>query len=569
MPLGERNVLVIDADGSRRFVSAFEAGQMTRRDPDFLPRGLGPNAIAELGSGGLELVVRRSRDLMDNNEYVANAVEGRVESIVGVGIDDLEPATGFEELDAAIARLLEWAARAVDPCRLMSLGESQRLFQTEVEVAGGVLVHYTVAKARTTVKGKWPAMPAIELIEFERMPLDLSGQVPQGQDGAGNHVRQGVEVDGDGCVVAYHVLTHHPRDYGTGSWLGGFAGAFGGSASIGSKHVRRITADRAHLVGRRRRIGELRHVPRASTVTGTVRTEKGFTESSMDQARLAASMGVFFTGVNPQLWQNNPSAFIVDANGQPILNVTGMQMGFLPPGAEMKVVGANLPGPTFETTIKSLLRRMSRGLRAPYSSVAGDASDASFSAIRAEQMEARGNYKVEQRGTYLGHSEPWVRRVIDYGLMTGKIRLSREHRRAFEEDPERLYKVSVGYPSTGFVDPKAEASATMMDIQSGVTSAIQAIAERGGNWKDVVTDRIKFAAEVKKQMAAMGLTPADMAVATAVAASGGGANAGKKSEDGGERGGGGGGGGGDGGGGGQDDSPGGEDEGDEGTEAGE
>lgn len=510
--------VVLEPSGRMRVLSRYEAGQVTRRDPDFIPRGLGVNALAEQG---LDLAVRRSRDLVDNNELVDGAIKSRVNNVVGIGIDDLEPDTGYPDLDEQLAELIEWAARRVDTQRNRSLADDQRLFQRELDIAGTVLVHYPTVKAW---RG-YPAMPAIELIEFERLPLDLAGVVPKGKEGAGHEVRQGIEFDDDGAVAAYHVLRFHPKDGGWGSFGASWgAGSFGGS--LGGDDLVRIPVENAELVHEWRRIGQLRGLPQAISVMGTIRTEQQFQEVCIDQARIAASLGLFFETPDDRLFKqpDGSYALMVDAMGNPVMRIEGSTVGFVRPNGGLKIAAATLPGPTFESTGKVLQRRTSRGLGLPYSTYSGDASDTSYASMRGEKLDARSGYLPLQRLVFERHTEPWRRRVIMWGILTRLIVLSPEQVRRFSGPIglERLFKVTPGYPAAGYIDPKAESTARATDIGVGVRSPIDAVQEDGRNWKRVIAERVKFAQRLKVEMEKAGITAADLAVATSSGKSSGG-----------------------------------------------
>ena len=485
----------------------YAAGTISRRDPDFIPRGLGPNAMAELGggAGGLDLVVRRMRDLGDNNELVDGAAETWLDNVVGTGIDDVEPDTGFEDLNEQIAALWEWAIRRVDPERCMTLGEDQRLFGRELYLAGECIVYYPMAEA---FRG-YPTMPAVELIDRERMPLDLTGVHN------GNEVRQGVEYDAKGRVVAYHVLREHPRD---GGWSRGITMGMG--ASIGSPGVMRLSAEDAEASFFSRRIAQLRGVPRPVSVVETIRKEDAYQRDVMDQAHLAACLGAFFESPDDNLFRqpSGANAAAVDAMGNPITRIEGATVGFVRKGGGLQIVGTNLPQQGFENATAVLQRRMSRALRVPYSALSGDASRTTFSSMRGEGLDARKGYRPAQRFVWEHHTEPWRRRLIDWAVLTGRITLTGEQVAAIAKNPETLYRCEVGYPGWDYVNPAQEANAAATDIKSGVKSPVEVIQERGGNWRRTVRQAVKYASFRKQELEAAGLEASDLAGAEKSAA---------------------------------------------------
>lgn len=485
---------------------AYEGGRRTRRDMDWMPRGLGPNAENEQGDGGLERVQNRARDLADNHELVDGALYTATDNVVGTGIDDFEPDTGFEDLDAQLQRLWAWASKRVDPQRKMSLAESQRLYHREKRTVAEVGVYRPFAKAFNG----WPAMPAIELVECERLEISRSaflGRVGPGPLAVdGNTIRQGVEYDADGRVVAYHILRQHPRD-------GGFGGMF---TPVGE--TVRLPIGAFEWCFTARRVNQLRGVPRLVSSLQTINTEGGFVGDVMMHAKTVAALGVFFTGIpaaadlfKPDASGNTP--LVVDAAGNPVTRIEGASIGILPPGAKLEVAQPTIPGPTFESTEAALHRRMSRGMGVTYSDYAGDSTRSSFASIRVDQLAARKGFQPEQEDVWEHHTLPWWRDVTAWAVLVGRITLTAEQARELAADPDFLVRGTPGFPGTKYVNPAQEAAANATDILSGVRSPIEVIQDEGRNWRRVVQQTVKYARYLKETMAANNVTADDLAMA--------------------------------------------------------
>jgi capsid protein len=431
-------------------IGAYEAGKLSRRDPDFTPRSLGPNALAEVGN--LERVVARARDLFDNNPLIDGGVQAIVDKVVGCGIGS-EADTGDAEFNAQVDELVEWASRRVDPERQLSLPESQRLFLQEVINAGECGVHHAMARDFANVHGRWPTMPAIELIDRERIPLDLNGLA------GGNQVRQGIEYEPKhlgGRTVAYHVLTMHPTD---GEGFGGLGGL--GSWGIGSPNVMRIPVDRMELAFRSRRVAQLRGVPWTVSAMSVLRMEDGYQDDCMLQARTATGFGVIFKMKGAldlfRRKRDNKLNLAVNGEGEPVQRMEAGSITFVNGDtSDPVVVNPNLPGPQFEPTIAALQRRGSRSLRLPYSTYSGDASRTTFSSMRGEQLDARSGFKPNARWVYEHHTEAWRRAVLDWGLLTRPAGAERRASRADRPQPgSRAVPVHTAIPRVRVRQPSA------------------------------------------------------------------------------------------------------------------
>lgn len=514
---------------------AYEAGQTgSRLDPDFNPAGYGPNALAEGADGGtLQRVRDRSRALHDSNELVDAAAETLADNIVGTGIDDCEPDTGWEDLDTQIRELWAWAVRRVDPERCMSLGESQRLFVRELAQVGECGVHVPIVPAMGNdgTGAGWPAMPALDLIDADRVGLDLSGTF------GGNEVRQGVEYDAANRVVAYHVYRRHPRDGGFGGFgglggmaggggmMGAFGGFFFGAGALGTSAVVRIPADRMELAFISRRVEQLRGVPRLMSAMRTVRTEEGYVGSTMALAELVANIGLIFEGQPGQFMPGSEHGDgaepgLVDAFGRPILRTEAAGVMFMRPGSKPPTpVATTNPGPQFDSTDTRLQRRMARGVGLPYSGFAGDSSQSTFSSMRGENLDARKGFRPLQRFVWEHHSDPWRRRLIEWAVFTGRITLTPEQALAFRDTiaRERVFRCTPGYPGWDYVNPAQESNAAKTDIESGVRSRIAVHQERGGNWRATIAEEVKYEVAMREARIAAGLPPEKPAPAAAAA----------------------------------------------------
>lgn len=496
-------------------VGAFASGRTTRRDPDWKPQGRGANAEAELTGEGRDELVKRHRDLVDNNESIDGAIQTITENVIGPDGIGFEAATGFPDLDASIEAYLEKAMGRVDPSRTMSLAEHQTLFLREL-LAGDVGVHFVMADAI----GKHPKGWAIELVPGERIATNCTGQDPSTK----NTVRQGVEYDKQGRVVAYHVLTMHPRD---GGLLGGTnaAGAFGFALGAqilglapGSPGLVRLGTENFTLVYRKRRAEQLRGLPATLSCAGTVRDEESFAQAALDQAKLAAVMGTFFElpgALSATVFQGAAGEpLAVDAMGKPYSRTESATMGFVPQGSKMHVMQSQQPGPAIEGVVRTLWRKVSRCLRIAYAPITGDTSQGNFSSDRADNLRERKYYKTDQRVVWEHDTDPLRMRCIDLGMMTGEIRLTAEHQKAMAANPRMVYGVSIKWPGWEYVNPSQEAAAVNMDIGGGYRSAIEVISQRGGDWRQVIRERVAFAALLRDEMEAKQVTAEHLALAT-------------------------------------------------------
>ncbi len=515
-------------------VLAYDAARTSRRDPDWQPQGLGVNALAE-SFGGLPMIRARARDLADNNPLMDGAAWSRVDGTVRTGLDDIDSdlGEGESELEKDISRLWRWAFRRCDPERRFSVAEVQEDAERELAVVGEVGIYRPIAPAFNG----YPMMPALELIEAERIAYDLSGIVPAGMPGAGNTVRQGVEYDALNRIVAYHVLTANPKDTGWGVWGGG-AGIGIQLASFGSKDLRRLTVDRFTLLMDRRRLKQLRGVPPTVSVMNATRTEDLHVDANLNLANLCAAMGVVMETPNADLFRRKGGADgersgeypLVDAAGKPITRVTGLQVMFKRPGtSDPKVIASPIQPQGFEMTLRVLQRRLCRALGLRYDEFSGDYSQTTFASGKLGLNDQKRREERRQMRLINHTTLAYARDVIDWALLTGRLELSESQLVKMRDDPEWIYGVNIGLPPAGAVNPAQEATAHQTELDAGINSPINIMSGKGLNPRKIARERAKWARLVAEERKAAGLEPEEPR--PAAAGSGGGADGGDAEDE--------------------------------------
>lgn len=464
-------------------VQAYDAGRITRADPDFVPSLTGPNLLADRY---LDLTRRRSRHLWDNHPNMRGARETMVNNIVGTGAY-FEPATGDRALDKQIRNLLWQFYAHADPGREISQADIQAEGQREEIGVGEVMSYVSMAPA---FRG-FPEAPAIELIDTDRLPLQdgVFGPMAAGPR-AGARIRQGVEFDRLGRRVAYHVYEDHPADGGVN---------FGGYAT------RAISSEWAFLQFERNRIRQVRGIPPIVASAGTTRMEDAYYEANILMAQALASVGLYFTGVSPPKGQQ--SDYLVDGRGEKIVRFEFGQVGYMPRGADLKVANPQLPGQAFVPTMELLQRRAAAGLNMSYTAFTRDSSKATFAAQRADSLEDRKGYRRRQEKLARVALLPWVYAMIDWGVATQRITLSAEQTRRFVEDRTFLRAGTVVFNGWEWVNPAQEAAADKIALEIGKTSQKRIAAQAGAHWQDIVDEQLEVELYEQNERERLGLPP--------------------------------------------------------------
>lgn len=463
-------------------VMGYQAGRENRMDLGFRPQRTGPNLLADQT---LQLTRDRCRWLCDNYWIFKSFINTSRRSVVGTGIYPI-PATQWADLNEQIEHLFWRFAEGVDPSRSMSLRQSQGLFLDEVHTVGDCLAHYPAVEAWNG----FAAGPAIELLDTDQLDIGFNSR-----GNNGNEIRQGVEYDKAKRVVAYHVLTEHPAD-GNGTVTV--------SAIRGDR--RRIPATDARLGFMHNRVGQVRGVPAFVAVVQTGRTISNFQGAALKQAMLAASYGVYFTGLRGPISPDGDEG-LTDFDGNPITTFDGAQLGSLPENAKLQVASPNVPAPAHQSMLKVLMAQFAAGAGEGYSRITGDYSQTTFSSERSSRLDIRKGNREKQEFVWHAHTRPYYERLIAWGILTGTITLTAEQTQAWLDDPRSMYACTVVWPGEEWVNPSQEAAADKIALECGAKSLPEICAARGRHYKDVIDEQTEAEAYEAQRRKAMGLPP--------------------------------------------------------------
>jgi lambda family phage portal protein len=466
------------------------AGRIDRADPDFDPRRIGPNALIDQT---MALTRRRVDWLCDNDPLWKGAEAKLADRIVSRGIE-VRADTMWPDLNDALDRRWISLCEHVDLDRERSIDQSQRLFFKELFRAGECGTHNAITEAWMDA----PEGPALELLDADQLPLELTGKTR-----AGNVVRQGVEF-ANKRVVAYHVMEGLPEDQ---DMFNMFRPAF---AALGAPGMRRLQKRDCQWAILSDKIGQIRGTPVPVASVRLARERDGFSEAYLMLARAAAAYGLYFTGVAQQsraLVDGSPGYAVVDANGDPIERIEPGVIGYMPTGAELKVASHNVPPPTYQSTIQLLDRTMAAGVNMGYSELTGDLKGVTFSSSKVEQLGARSRNGAVRTFIYRRHDRPFYRACVRYWIAMGAVALTGEQRRALRVEPELVFANKVRYPGEDWVDPKKEGEAAEIERDLGLASGQLQAAMKGRDWFQMKREQLEEEKFEMDERERLGLPP--------------------------------------------------------------
>ena len=444
------------------FIGGFDAGQHHRRLRGFRATRAHVNAL--IAAAGPDITAR-ARWLVRNNGYAVNAVESWAANTVGDGIKPISKIVDAARKEELQRLWLAWTDDA-DAEGLTDFYGLQRRAAREVFMAGEVFF-----RIRMRRPGDGLSVPLqLQMLPAEMLPLEQTGTAANG-----NVIRQGIEFDRIGRRVAYHFLRRHPGD----STDPGLAGEI----------VRVPAAEVIHVIDPVEG-GQLRGVSKLAPAIVKLFLLDQYDDAELDRKKVAAMYAMFVTSPAPE----NPLAPAEDEDSPAGVEISPGQIVRLDPGEDVTVGQPADSGATYEPFQYRTLLQISAALGIPYPYIANDMVKGNFSNSRLALIEFRRRVSAWQHSVMVFQlCRPVYARWMDAAVLSGALALPR-----YETNRARLLTADWLPTKWDWVDPLKDANAEIAQIEAGLKSRTQAIAERGYDAEQV--DR-EIAAERMRERA--------------------------------------------------------------------
>lgn len=486
-----------------------EAGASTTRRAlkGFIPDSGSPNEDINRNNSTLR---QRSRMLYMSSPVATAAINTNRTKIVGTGLT-LKSMLNYEMLGMTSDAAKKWQSRTEAEFRMWCKRENcdalclnnflglQQLALKSWLASGDVFV---LIKRRKPTQLN-PYSLRLHLIEADRVCTPskyrggvvdgstVNGKIPDGDPGAGHMIYDGVEVDENGCVVAYHICSGFPKEYVGKDLTWHRVLAYGENTGLPNVlHI--MEAERPD---------QYRGVPYLAQVIEPLLQLRRYTESEL----MAALVQSFFTA-----WiitETDPADIPfnevgagdmtvgdgVNMDGGPISDISASEdeyemgpgtVNHLSPGEKIEFGNPNIPTAGFETFMKTLVRLIGSALELPYDVISKE-FNSSYSASRGALLEAWEAFKMKRTWFVDDFCQP----VYEIWLAEA-VALRRIKAAGFFDDPLLRQSWSearwIG-PVQGSLDPLKEAKADLLLIDRGIKTHEQVTRERGGgDWEENV-----------------------------------------------------------------------------------
>lgn len=412
------------------------------RVPFDSPRVRPTGADADAAAASRLRLAGVARDFTRNNGIAERALQVLTNNVVGSGIHSKLVTQDKALADDYLARVRAVLdTTAVDADGTGTLAGIQRMMMRAMAQDGECLLVW-VPGSRTEFK--------VRVLEADFLDNRLTGQTAEN----GNIVRDGIEYDPSGRVVAYHLFEEHP---GTDVLL----------LHRGSVRSHRVDASRVIHLYRADRPGQRRGVSWFAPVLEDMAAIADNDEAQMMRQKIAACFAAF--------WRSDSAT--AEAAGVPDQLSPGLIQKI---GSDDDVMFANPPDVTgYDDFARIHLRRIAAGLGLTYEDLTGDLTGVNFSSARIGRMTFSQNVDAWQWALIIPRlCQPFGQWFLQHWAM---------------EDPRlagalRAARLEWTPPPPVVADPKNETQVVEKRLALGLTSRRREIRALGYDPEDIDAD---------------------------------------------------------------------------------
>ena len=435
----------------------------------------------------LHTLRQRSRSLMMSAPIAVSAIKTNRTNIVGVGLK-ARPAIDREMLGISESEAKAWCrqtqrefelwakSKHCDSTKINNFYEMQQIACISWLMNGDAvaLVRYSDDEDRFMPYGL-----RIHLIESDKVCNPHSGggyvNLQQTDDTTHNRIYNGVEIDKNGAVVAYHICSTYPNSslQEEKKWVR--VKAFG--EKIGFPNVLMIfESERAE---------QYRGAPYLSPVIESLKQLTRYSEAEI----MAAVINGFFTVFVTTEKSASEVPFTGFGAGDEEESGDGGNYGMGPgminilsPGEDVKMADPSHPNSNYDAFTTAFARYIGAALEIPYELLLKQFG-ASYSASKAALEEAWKAFRMKRVWLVNDFCQPVYEMWLVEAIAKGRIKAP-----GFFLDPairEAWCRCAWNGPSQGMLDPLKEVNAATRRVRLGIsTREIETMEMSGGSFDD-------------------------------------------------------------------------------------
>lgn len=450
----------------------------------------------------LPLLRSRSTDLFYNSAVGAGAINSNRNNVIGAGLR-VSPKIDYKLLGLTAEEAKEWQRSTVREFNLWAESNSCDLYRKNsfYDMQDIAYLSYLIdGDAWVAMKYRKPRPDnpysiRIQLFEASRVcnpgaasvygtesPWSVEQRNPQN----GNRIISGVEIDGDGAVVAYWVANRVPFDLtspaGKLEWVR--VEAFG--TRSGRRNILQISHEE--------RPEQYRGVPYIAPAIEVLKQVSRYTTAELTAAIVKSYFTLFFTSGTGS--SNNVGDVLGSTYGPHERvapeDLDGVDVGsgtlnLLPPGIDVKAIDGSRNLSTFETFTNTLICQIGASLGIP-SEVLLSRFQSSYSAARAALLQASAVFRTRRTWFARDFCQPVYETWLAEAVAIGRVKAP-----GFGEDPiiTRAWSGADWFgPVMGMLDPVKEVNGAALRVKYGFSTGEREAAELTGTDYDNNIDQI-------------------------------------------------------------------------------
>jgi lambda family phage portal protein len=420
-----------------------------------------PGAVATLLATQAELR-SKSRDLVRRNAWAQAGIEAFVANAVGTGIKPQSLASDERFKTDVQALWRDWTEEA-DAAGQTDFYGLQALACRAMLEGGECLIRL---RPRRPEDGMVVPLQ-LQLLEPEHLPINLNTDLE-----SGNVVRAGIEFDGLGRRVAYHLYRSHPED-----------GRLAPMSGQGGLDTVRIDAREVIHLYRVLRPGQIRGEPWLSRALVKLNELDQYDDAELVRKKTAAMFAGFVTRQNPE--DNLMGEGLADSQGIALAGLEPGTLQILEPGEDIKFSDPADVGSSYAEFLRTQFRAVAAAIGITYEQLTGDLTGVNYSSIRAGMLEFRRRCEMVQHGVLVHQLcrpvwAAWMKQAVLAGAIEapGFARGGAARRRQYRQ----AKWIPQGWQ---WVDPEKEFKAMLLAIRAGLISRSEAISAFGYDAEDV------------------------------------------------------------------------------------
>lgn len=470
--------------------SGYSEGGASRSKKSLIGWLFGSGSPKEDIDMNLDTLRQRSRSLWMTAPIATSAIKTNRTNVIGPGLK-LKARIDFKRLGMTKEQADEWETKTegefavwaeskwCDSTRINDFYEMQQLALISWLMNGDA---FAVIKADETKK--WmPYSIRLHLIEADRISTPLEGimlNTIEAKADNGNTIVNGVEIDDNGAIVAYHICNQYPQSYelqGTiKKWIR--IEAFG--EKTGRPNIIQIFESE--------RCEQYRGVPYLAPVIECLKQISRYTDAELTAAVVTAFFTAFIKQEDTK--SDIPFGVSISESEQVDSDPNSYELGagtinVLGTGEDVVFGDPKRPASGFDPFVMSMAKQIGAALEIPVELLLKSFM-ASYSASRAALLEAWKAFKMRRTWFSKDFCQPIYELWLSEAIARGRINAP-----GFFNDPS-IAKAWSGAewtgPSPGQIDPVKEVDAAIKRVQEGFSTREKETNElTGGDWdKNIV-----------------------------------------------------------------------------------